>query len=219
MRVTLAGVTKGFGAHTVLSDVTLDVGPRSRLGVVGPNGVGQVDAAAAARRAGGAGRGRRHARPAHAHGGLPAAGGGRAARARRCSATSRGARGGGGAGGARAARRRAGRGSTAGEAYAAALERFLVLGGGDLEPRARAVCADLGLPVELERPMTDAVRRRGGPRRAGGAAAGPLRPLPPGRAHERPRLRRPRPPGALGVRRWTRRWSSSRTTASSSTAR
>ena len=41
MRVTLAGVTKGFGAHTVLSDVTLAVGPQSRLGVVGPNGVGK----------------------------------------------------------------------------------------------------------------------------------------------------------------------------------
>ena len=42
MRVTLADVTKGFGAHTVLSEVTLGIGPRSRIGLVGPNGVGKT---------------------------------------------------------------------------------------------------------------------------------------------------------------------------------
>src|SRR5207237_892388 len=36
--------------------------------------------------------------------------------------------------------------------YAAALERFLSLGGGDFEARARATCAQLGLSVELTRP-------------------------------------------------------------------
>ncbi len=41
MRVHLAGVTKHFGAQTVLHDVTLTVGPHARLGVVGPNGVGK----------------------------------------------------------------------------------------------------------------------------------------------------------------------------------
>ncbi len=40
------------------------------------------------------------------------------------------------------------------DAYAAALERFLALGGGDLEQRARAVCAELGLPVSLDRETT-----------------------------------------------------------------
>ena len=34
--------------------------------------------------------------------------------------------------------------------YAAALERFLALGGADLEPRARATCAELGLSVSLD---------------------------------------------------------------------
>ncbi|GGL27786.1 ABC-F family ATP-binding cassette domain-containing protein [Planomonospora parontospora] len=38
--------------------------------------------------------------------------------------------------------------------YAAALERWLALGGADLEERAEAVVAELGLAVELDRPMT-----------------------------------------------------------------
>jgi ATPase subunit of ABC transporter with duplicated ATPase domains len=38
--------------------------------------------------------------------------------------------------------------------YAAALERWLALGGADLEERAEAVVADLGLAVELGHPMT-----------------------------------------------------------------
>ena len=38
------------------------------------------------------------------------------------------------------------------DAYAAALERFTALGGGDLEARARTLCADLGLSVPLEQP-------------------------------------------------------------------
>ncbi|MBG0812634.1 ABC-F family ATP-binding cassette domain-containing protein [Planomonospora sp. ID82291] len=40
------------------------------------------------------------------------------------------------------------------DAYAASLERWLALGGADLEERAEAVVADLGLAVELDRPMT-----------------------------------------------------------------
>jgi ATPase subunit of ABC transporter with duplicated ATPase domains len=39
----------------------------------------------------------------------------------------------------------------AGDAYATALELFLHLGGGDFGPRARSVCAELGLPVALDR--------------------------------------------------------------------
>ncbi len=44
--------------------------------------------------------------------------------------------------------------SGADDAYALALERWLDLGGADLEARADAVAADLGLGVELTRPMT-----------------------------------------------------------------
>ena len=40
------------------------------------------------------------------------------------------------------------------DAYAAALERWLALGGADLEERAEAIAADLGLGVDLDAPMT-----------------------------------------------------------------
>jgi len=40
------------------------------------------------------------------------------------------------------------------DAYALALERWLALGGANLEQRAAAVVADLGLTVELDHPMT-----------------------------------------------------------------
>ncbi|MEV4705216.1 ABC-F family ATP-binding cassette domain-containing protein [Actinoplanes sp. NPDC049316] len=40
------------------------------------------------------------------------------------------------------------------DAYAAALERWLALGGADLDERAAQVTADLGLAVALDRPMT-----------------------------------------------------------------
>jgi ATPase subunit of ABC transporter with duplicated ATPase domains len=154
VRVTLAGVGKGFGAHTVLSDVTLTVGPQSRLGVVGPNGVGKStllrllaglerpDTGSISRDP-----------PSVAAGYLPQEPDARAGEtlgaylARRTGV----------AGAERELERRAdelARGDDAGDAYAAALERYLALGGADLEPRARAVAAELGLPVELERPMT-----------------------------------------------------------------
>ncbi|GAA3014586.1 ABC-F family ATP-binding cassette domain-containing protein [Streptosporangium longisporum] len=40
------------------------------------------------------------------------------------------------------------------DAYAASLDRWLALGGADLEDRAAEVVAELGLAVELDRPMT-----------------------------------------------------------------
>ena len=56
--------------------------------------------------------------------------------------------------GARARGRRAERSPAASRRTSAtphALERFLALGGGDFDARARTVCADLGLDVDLER--------------------------------------------------------------------
>jgi ATPase subunit of ABC transporter with duplicated ATPase domains len=41
MRARLAGVTKSHGAQVVLEDASLEVGPRARIGLVGPNGVGK----------------------------------------------------------------------------------------------------------------------------------------------------------------------------------
>ena len=50
MRARLSGVTKSHGAQVVLENVSLEVGPRARIGLVGPNGVGggDLDARAAA---------------------------------------------------------------------------------------------------------------------------------------------------------------------------
>jgi ATPase subunit of ABC transporter with duplicated ATPase domains len=53
--------------------------------------------------------------------------------------------------GATAALERGGRGTD--DAYAAALERWLGLGAADLDERAEAVTAELGLTVELDRPV------------------------------------------------------------------
>ena len=42
MRVQLAGVGKHHGAQVILEQVTLTVGPKARIGLVGPNGVGKT---------------------------------------------------------------------------------------------------------------------------------------------------------------------------------
>jgi len=42
MRVQLAGVGKHYGARVILDQVTLTVGPKARIGLVGPNGVGKT---------------------------------------------------------------------------------------------------------------------------------------------------------------------------------
>ena len=41
MRARLVGVGKSYGAQVVLEDASLEVGPRARIGLVGPNGVGK----------------------------------------------------------------------------------------------------------------------------------------------------------------------------------
>ena len=64
----------------------------------------------------------------------------------------------------RAPRRSSPTGRDAGERYSAALDRFLALGGGDLETRAGAVLAELGLPVGARSApwsSSRAARRRG----------------------------------------------------------
>ena len=169
MRVTLANATKGFGAHTVLSEVTLGVGPRSRIGLVGPNGVGKTTLLRLLAGLDEPDSGSVVRTPATlAVGYLPQEADARAgepllaylARRTGVAAAERELEG----ASASLARAEAG----AHDRYAAALERFLLLGGGDLEPRARSAVSELGLPVELDRPLD---RMSGGERARAALAA------------------------------------------------
>ena len=152
MRVQLAHVTKSHGAQVVLDDVTLTIGPEARLGLVGPNGVGKstllrivagvdrpdvgtVTRAPASLTVGYLEQNRRvdidesivdHLR--RRTGILDAE------RALEQSAAS-------------LARDEA----AAAERYSDALDRFLLLGGGDFDARAGSVCADLGLTLDVRR--------------------------------------------------------------------
>ena len=77
--------------------------------------------------------------------------------------------------------------------YETALERFTALGAGDLDARIDAVLDDLGLGAAAGRPGDgDAVRGPGGEGGPGGHRAVAVRGHPARRAHQRPRLRRPR---------------------------
>ena len=145
MRVSLAGVVKSYGAHSVLDRVDLALGRRSRLGLVGPNGAGKSTLLRLLAGVEEPDDGRVERTPASLTVGyLPQEHDARpgetllAFLARRT--------------GVARAQAELERHTAAwdADAYASALERFLALGGGDLEHRARAVCAELGLPVSLE---------------------------------------------------------------------
>ncbi|MGI9112437.1 MAG: ABC-F family ATP-binding cassette domain-containing protein [Gaiellaceae bacterium] len=144
MRVSLAGVVKAYGANTVLERVDLVLGPRSRLGLVGRNGAGKSTLLRLLAGEELPDEGRVERTPAMLTVGyLPQE------HDRRQEETLLGY-----------LARRTGIDDAQGaverhtttwdaEAYGAALERFLALGGGDLEHRAGAVCAELGLDVSL----------------------------------------------------------------------
>jgi ATPase subunit of ABC transporter with duplicated ATPase domains len=150
------GVSRSHGVVTVLDDVDLVVGPGSRVGVVGANGVGkstllrvlagleQPDAGAVSRTP-----------PAMTVGYLPQEPERRpgetlaAFLARRTGVTDAEH-----TMAAAAAALSDGR-PGADDAYAEALERWLALGGPDLDARAAATCVDLGLPAHaLDHDMT-----------------------------------------------------------------
>lgn len=154
MRVQLANVTKRYGAHTVLEEVTLAVAPQARIGVVGPNGVGkstllrllagleQPDDGVVVREpawltAGYLPQERLAAETETLLQALARRTG--VAEAERELIESSGA---------------LALDESAEERYAAALERFLALGGADFEARASTICAELGLSVDLERPAS-----------------------------------------------------------------
>jgi len=142
------GVSVGRGAQPILASVSLSVAPRTRLGVVGPNGIGKstllrVLAGMEAPDAGVVERSPSTLRVGYLAQEPDARPGetllGYLAR-----------RSGVAAAGAELDRRTEAMAADPGQldAYGAALDEFLALGGDDFEGRAASVCADLGLGGE-----------------------------------------------------------------------
>jgi ATPase subunit of ABC transporter with duplicated ATPase domains len=153
MRVQLACVGRHHGAHVILDQVTLTIGPKARIGLVGPNGVGKstllrivasleapdtgtVIRAPERTTIGYLAQERRHEPGVSVLAALARSTG--IADAERELDES-----------ARALAESA----AAADRYAAALDRLVALGAGDFEARARSTCADLGLGVELDRAL------------------------------------------------------------------
>ena len=161
MRARLAGVSKFHGAQVVLEDASLDVGPRARIGLVGPNGVGKStvlrllageeasDTGLVAMEPPGATVAHLPQEPERMPGETLRA---RLARLTGVAAAERELESAAAAlAGADNARVDSTRASS--DRYDLALARFLALGGGDLDARAAATCARLGLGVDLDRPF------------------------------------------------------------------
>ena len=193
------GLAAGHGARVLFSGLDLVIAPGDVVGLVGANGAGKstlLRLLAGRDRPGG---GRRRHQPAERDRRAlcrRSRSGGRARPWRRSSP---------GAPGSPRPRRRwtrpprrwAPASPGADDAYAAALDRWLALGGADLDERAGRRRGDVGLGVGLDTPMTGAVRRAGRPGRAGRAAALPLRRAAARRADQRPGPRRARAAGAV----------------------
>jgi ATPase subunit of ABC transporter with duplicated ATPase domains len=162
MRARLAGITKSYGAQVVLEDATLEIGPRARVGLVGPNGTGKSTLLRLLAGAEAPDRGRvaidpprstvaylpqePDARPGETLHERLARLTGVAAAERELEDAADALR--------RGARDSAGDSPQAlSDGYDTALARFLALGGGDFDARAAAVCAQLGLGVDLDRPF------------------------------------------------------------------
>jgi ATPase subunit of ABC transporter with duplicated ATPase domains len=158
--LTARGVSVSYGALTVLHDANLAVAAGDRIAVVGPNGVGkstllkvlaglvQPDAGTVSA-AGTAGylpqeRDRREGETAMEY--LARRTGVASSESAMLAASQRLATASDGAGEVSEAE--------AGRQYAAALDRYLALGGPDLDVRATELAAGLGLPADLDRPAS-----------------------------------------------------------------
>jgi len=153
VRISLDGVSKQYGATTVLDQVTLTVTPERRLGVVGPNGVGKSTLLRLIAGLDVPDEGRVSREPATLTSGyLPQEPDRNADEtlldylARRTGVAAAQTE-------LEAASTALAVGENAEERYSTALERFVALGGGDLEARAGQVTAELGLPVALDRTL------------------------------------------------------------------
>ena len=141
-------VTKYRGAQSVLEAVSLSVGPGTRLGVLGPNGVGKTTLLRILAGLNQPDGGQVSLLPPSTTVGYLA----QEREADQSETVSEYLARRTGVSQAQADLDRAASGLAAGQegadtAYADALERYLVLGGPDLAARVEAVCADLGLPA------------------------------------------------------------------------
>jgi ATPase subunit of ABC transporter with duplicated ATPase domains len=134
------------GAFTVLDAVDVAIGPRTRLGVVGPNGVGKTTLLRLLAGLDRPDRGTVTATPPSLRVGYLAQEPERGEETLLQVLARRTGVAGAEAELERAAAALADQPETAADAYAAALDAYLAAGGPDLDARARTVCADLGLP-------------------------------------------------------------------------
>ena len=148
-----ANITKHHAAQLVLSDVTLVVPPASRTGLVGPNGAGkstllrilagleEPDSGTVRRLPAELAVGylpqEQEAHPSESLGSYLARRTGVAAAALEMDALAK----------------QLGAEPNLAERHSNALERFLMLGGGDLDARARTVCSEVGLHAPLAAPL------------------------------------------------------------------
>jgi ATPase subunit of ABC transporter with duplicated ATPase domains len=156
LHVQLEGVSRSHGATIVLNDVTLTIGPSTRLGVVGPNGVGKTTLLRLLAGIEEPDRGRVLRAPAGLNVGLLEQERERIA-AETVSAFLRRRTGVAAAEADLAAAADAiARGDAVGDSFDEALGRLLALGGGDVDARARATLARVGLP-DAEDALVDAL--------------------------------------------------------------
>jgi ATPase subunit of ABC transporter with duplicated ATPase domains len=147
--ITLRDVSKSHGARLLLDRVSLVVGAGSRVGVVGPNGVGKTTLLRLLAGLDAPDSGSIVRSPELAVGYLPQELDTRAGETLLAYLERR-------TGVARAAAEMdalAARLPDEVAAYTDALERFLALGGADLAARAAAACAEVGLPGRLDEPL------------------------------------------------------------------